>query len=110
MKMMNKTGSVLSWLGFALVIVALAIALRFNEPTLVRIVLLVMLAVTGAGVMLSTVFTFASRAPGTSDTLALAACHALVDAYDRGQESGGSIDWSDVDDAHEIALQALGRQ
>lgn len=39
---------------------------------------------------------------------ALNACRLLVEAYRRGAADGGSIDWSDVDDAHEAARVALG--
>lgn len=41
--------------------------------------------------------------------LAMAACRQLVAAYRTAVRngSGGSIDWSDVDDAHELARKAL---
>ena len=32
---------------------------------------------------------------------------ALVYAYKQGQLAGGSVDWSDVDAAHELAVKAL---
>lgn len=38
---------------------------------------------------------------------ALAACRALVAAYKKGGESE-SVDWDDVDAAHEMALKAVG--
>lgn len=38
------------------------------------------------------------------------ACQLLVDAYDKGKKSGGSIDWEDIDDAYIVALDALGKK
>lgn len=40
-------------------------------------------------------------------SMALAACRALADAYRTGEEHGGSIDWSHLDDAHALALEAI---
>jgi hypothetical protein len=37
---------------------------------------------------------------------ASAAC-LLVKAYENGEANGGSIDWSDVDEAHEVALREV---
>lgn len=38
---------------------------------------------------------------------AMQAAHLLVDAYQRGKECGGSIDWDDLDQAYQAALDAL---
>lgn len=38
---------------------------------------------------------------------ALAACVTLIEAYKRGERNGGSVDWDDVDAAHDIALLAV---
>lgn len=40
---------------------------------------------------------------------AMTAAALLVRAYEAGKLAGGSVEWSDVDDAHEAARRALGR-
>jgi len=37
----------------------------------------------------------------------LVPCVQLINAYSNGEEKGGSMDWSDVDQAHESALHAV---
>ena len=37
---------------------------------------------------------------------AFQAVHLLIEAYRRGEERGGSIDWEDLDQAYQAALQA----
>jgi hypothetical protein len=39
---------------------------------------------------------------------AFRACKLLVDAYKRGEECDGSIEWDEVDDAYNAAREALG--
>ena len=41
------------------------------------------------------------------EAAAMRACRLQVEAYRRGEESGGSIAWEDLDDAHAAALDAL---
>lgn len=45
--------------------------------------------------------------PGPVET-AMQACELLVAAYRQGLEGDGSVEWSDVDEAHALARQALG--
>jgi hypothetical protein len=37
----------------------------------------------------------------------LEACLTLIEAYIRGEENAGEMDWEDVDSAHELALEAV---
>ncbi len=52
----------------------------------------------------------ATLTSATSDRLAWAAVRQLLDAYARGEEEGGSIDWDDLDVAHELACDAVAAQ
>lgn len=45
--------------------------------------------------------------PRDAERVALVACVALVDAYRRGKASGGSVAWSDLDAALDLARQAV---
>lgn len=44
-------------------------------------------------------------APGSEE--AMQACAQLASAYQAGEDNGGSVDWSAIDEAHELALAAL---
>ena len=46
----------------------------------------------------------------TAQEMAFAACEALKMAYDNGESNGGSVDWSEVDDAFTLAVSALKRR
>jgi hypothetical protein len=48
-----------------------------------------------------------ASAPGLQEVAATRACRLLADAYRRGELSAGSIEWEDLDEAHEAALAAL---
>ena len=48
-----------------------------------------------------------ASAPSLQETAATRACRLLADAYRRGELSAGSIEWEDLDEAHEAALAAL---
>lgn len=36
-------------------------------------------------------------------------CLKMIEAYKAGAEAGSSIEWSDLDEVHRLALTALGR-
>ena len=39
-----------------------------------------------------------------------ASCKALIRAYANGEKNGGSIEWSELDHAHELALKAFPKR
>lgn len=41
-----------------------------------------------------------------TEPLAMQACRALVAAYRNGKRNGGTVEWSDVDDAYKLAKAA----
>ena len=50
----------------------------------------------------------AQPVPSLSEKAALHACRLLREAYRAAAEYGDHVDWSDVDEAHRAALEALG--
>lgn len=57
---------------------------------------------TALRVLVTELEAIASAAPDL-----LTACNRLLAAYEAGARNGGSIDWEDVDQAHELAVQAV---
>lgn len=49
----------------------------------------------------------ASVAALKREALARRVCEMLVAAYKAGEKNGGDMEWDDVDQCHEVALQAL---
>ena len=45
-----------------------------------------------------------------SEQAAMRVCRGLIEAYQRGEQSGGSIAWEDLDQLIPVALKALDKK
>lgn len=61
-------------------------------------------------VILAVVFSIQAHSYSRQTKAAYEAAHLIVAAYESAETNQGSIDWEDLNDAFEIALQATGKQ